>query len=321
MFSFKKKSSTLNPNQDPSKTVVSSGDGHRLSIVVKRRISIGFILLIVIAVGGFVAIKYGPLGANGVALQIDDQKFTHKQIDDYLKYPTQTLKQSRKDATETLINYLKIKVAADKLKIKPTGKELDAEYLNAGAKAPYSDKWVSLVTLVNAIGTIEQQSNATAISGYSYIFFFGNKAIAGPADSPAKGYGDKKQIETDRAYAKQQADKYYEQMRKGASVAQKTLDQVRADPRLSIDYVPGSSYSVRFGKDSSKRWQSQVFYPEVVSAIVAQKKPGLSSNVATGKVSDTNAFYYFFFLDQSKLTTKDKMDAEIQSLKVKRYGI
>lgn len=318
---FNRKSSTSKPDQDPSKVVVSAGASHNLSFVIKRRLIQIFVILLLVVGVSYGFFKYGPFSSRSTVLQIDDQKFSKQQINDYLNYPVNVLGQSRKDATNTLVDYLTIKVAADKLGIKITDLEIWVAYQKIHNTGPLSDKWVNLASLVGAIKETGIKLGAGSISGYSYVFYFGNKSVANSTDPKPVGFGDAKQIEADRVYAKQQADKYYAQLKKGAPVAQKLLDQLKADTKLNLNYQPNTSLSTRFGNDPKALWQDQISYADVVNAVKAQKNPGISSSVMIGKVSNTNAYYYFFYLDRTTSIRQSQLDAKVKSLKVTKHGI
>lgn len=327
---FKKKQPSSGQASTKTSVVVSSNKIKKFRLPSKRQL-VAFLIVVVVLIGGgigFLAYRHYQK-----PLRIGDQEFSRKDINDYLSYPVNKLQQDRQVALDTLIDNLKIKVAATKLKVQPTDQQVYEQYIkNKVSAVQAKEKWVQLENYVRAEQKMENDSDSTAYAGYLFVFYYGNKKLPDAYNQELPGFGDNNQILQDKSYAKNQADKYVKLLAGKKLTPQQALDQIKADPKLGVVYKANNNFSLRFKGETSNPWQQQVsLSSDIISSIKSQKASGLMPIIQTGKLpmvidprSDkdyTDAFYYFVYLDTAKPSLKDQLTVKVNGLKVQRYGL
>ncbi len=326
MFFKRKKEQSTAPAENK---IMVGGGGQRIPMFSKRRATILLFVVIILAAAGFLLypiFNNRVLGNN--ALIIGAQSFSNKEVNEYLDYPVNQLKQDRNKSMDQLIEMLKVKVAAAELGIKPTEQQVTEIHNESGVVGPLSAKWVYLNSYIRAVTAETEKSKASSYQGYSYILFFGNKVATRGADGPIKGMGNPAEINVDKTYAKQQADKYFDALQKNTMKPEDVLNAIKRDAKLGIDYKAGNNQSIKFGYDSAKPWQQQVLFQELIDEIKAQKKSGLSGEVKVGKVAKVESpaspedygegYYYYVYMDKVQSNLSEQLAEKVKTMKVKR---
>lgn len=268
------------------------------------------------------------------AFQIDHQYYSKKLVLDMVNFALQnqgkaTAKQ-KSQAAQNIFNLYKTEIAAKKSGITPNGGELQSAQSQMKlppAKTSSGQGYISLIVYNIALLQAYNRYMEGNDQGYVFVFDFSQKIIPPPAqEKPIPGQGNQQLINQDKAYANQQAHKYFTEFKDNKISADKLLNTINSNPRLNF---VGASTLISSSRGSIK---GQILYSDIYSYVAAQSKPGLS-NIIVGKVETklnpkpgdyADGYYYFVQLTKASPVIDNpaaKVGDQASKLEAAYYGI
>jgi hypothetical protein len=261
---------------------------------------------------------------------IDGTAYNQSYVVPLATFPIKQLNEPANSEYKLILNMQEYKNVAANLGITPSADQLkiqqaslNQEYQGYTSLSSYK-AWSGLVSQDLAI---QNELNAKYINGdyegYSYIFWFGNTVDVGPA-YPTPNAGNQSIYTKDKAYALNQANYYYGQLKANKMTSAQVYKAVSANPLLTVDSIINPS--VQFGTDSSNSWETQVYYQDVINYISSQRTTGLSSikegtiSVKDPNLSKPDAYYYVVKINKVGVSASE-FKQSLNSLKVKYYGV
>ncbi|MEX0934558.1 MAG: hypothetical protein WDZ42_02035 [Candidatus Saccharimonadales bacterium] len=213
---------------------------------------------------------------------------------------------------------LTFKVLADEYDIEISDeliRETLIKYDNYDPDLMESNAWVRLIGFRLAMEDMMDENVSDDIKGYSFVFHFGTLVDPFIPDQEEMGeflpedvvnkIGDEEAIAEDRAYAKERAEHYHEQLIAGSMSPEEAFDEIRNNSRLNPHYFdnPDLSYSRKFGF-SDDYWKDEVALNQIIRFIEQQSSANQYSDIAVGEFtyveSDDHydAYYFFVYLEE-----------------------
>jgi len=294
-------------------------------------------IVVIGLVGGGAYYAYNRVNQSRKAVfSIDGKNYSAAEVQNLTEYPV-SVGETDDQAARDAFNALKEVKAAGKLGYRPSSTDINTQKqgIVANLKVPKAvakahDDWFTLSATVAAIDDSVNATTPAGYSGYSYIFFFGQHLQAIP-DYPISGFNDPKLIAQDKAYAKERADHYHDQLTKGSIEPADALTTSITDMRSRGKGPNNSTYSVRFASGQGASWSNSVYLQPVIQYITTLHSTGVSP-VQIGKAPDKSGpnakqvdmYYYFVDLDSApkgQPITSQALKKELSSLPAKYRGI
>ncbi len=253
------------------------------------------------------AAKVSLLSASA-AFSVDGKTYSKQDIKTLINYPVghgATASAAAKQA----FDFYKRQAAAKKIGIILTPPEIAQAQASVFPKVNLSDPWVTLASEDAALTMrLAQAPTYATASGYYFIFPFSNHiaiADAAPSATAMVGVGDATLVAQDRAYAKEQANSYYNQLVQKKITPDQALAAIKADPKLGYDGFANSNTSFRFsslgqpGVNSDEGYLSNAaktyLFASVGKVGVGALTVGqiVTSSPAAAKATYVDANYYF----------------------------
>jgi hypothetical protein len=296
-------------NNNPNKTAPAAVSKEPKS----RSIFIYLLPVTVFIVAGLIFWVYRS-NNSGIVFTVNGQKYTQKDVSNIVAYPLKFHRSSRNSLSWQAYNYLRREQAARNLNIEPSSDQINQAEITEFGKNTKNNinntPWIKLVSYDTALKQNLSTNNLGTYQGYSFIFWFGQHLEKGPAYT-APDFGNKALIKSDKSYASNRANYYYNKLKSTSMSPNDVLSAVQHDDKLSFA-LPNNKFlsqSVQFGVNSNETWRQTVFYPDIMNYISSQNRPGLSS-IHTGKISITSksktandyadGYYYIVQLNEAK---------------------
>lgn len=266
-----------------------------------------------------------------VVFKIENRVYRQSELDKMAELPlangqtkTVVIKQIYDDSMN--------KQAANGMGIKFTQAEINKirKYTNTlNANGKEVNEWADLVAFNHLLNAYLEENKEGLYKGYSLIFRFGEHIERGPDFIPS-GYGDPKLIAIDRAYAKEKADYYHQQLKDKKLTAGEVLALLKKDPKLGYLNLTNTNRSVQFGNSAVKPWDQEVSFDEVKNYVKQQSSPGLSEVMIGKTVPDflrnkdsVESFFYIVQLDQIviKGSQRETLQGITSKIKSRYYGL
>lgn len=265
---------------------------------------------------------------------IDGKAYSKAEISTVIQFPMSRGMSRDKAAREAFELYKKLAVA-EKLQIKPSPQDIDLQKKDllqgikqgSGFTANYGP-WFDLLAQANAVDLYISDGPARGYKGYAFDVFFGQHLQHGPGFSP-KDLNNPKLVAADKAYAKERADFYHDQLKNNKMTPEQVIKELNNDRRLSAFKVGKTSNSVHFGSDSQTLWSDEIYYSFITDFISRQQQTGLLE-IQVGKASVDNSpqnqadLYYYFVLLQSVPSThnvsKQSFDDALKNIQTEYIG-
>jgi len=282
-----------------------------------------FITLCVLIVIGLTAKIY--IDKKNTAFTIDGIRYSIKDLNNVFKR-SQNKDIDKKDIKNTYIELEKIKLAAKKIRITVDSNVLDTTTKQNFQETSFNDTSIIKQKFAYELALAEQlhRSYVGDYVGYLYVFPFGNKIPQESAD-PIIGAGDKTAIESDKQYAQQKVNYYYDQLKSGKMDNDKVIKEIMADRRFM--YTNSTNDSVKFESTNQNPWETTIRSSTAITMIKGLTKVGLS-DIKTSQVRNTQTKameddgYYFIDLKNLGIARQDIIqlyEKTLKALKVKIY--
>ena len=299
----------------------------------RKLVAIAGLLLAAIIIIVVLVLLRSHAQANAV-FTIDGRAYGEKEVKDITSLAVKG-GESQDQAAKEAFYYLKRQHVAEKMGIKiddeAVNKQIDDLFGKNNQKAKDS-KWAKLVAYNDVlISRLDNLADNANVSGYVYIFFFGQQIERGPAYTPPY-YGNKAIIARDKAYAKQQADDYHKALDSSKLTPEAAFKKLEADARLGWFNKKNSNPSGRFeGSDL-------VDYPDGLPVDAANylNSKNIQKGLSNIKIGNTPAnttidkpeanefkptYYYFTLvkkLDRSQ--SRSKFNSDLKNLSAHYTG-
>jgi hypothetical protein len=255
------------------------------------------------------------------AFVIEGKSYSKAQIQGMVTCASQYATDSNNSAKDIFDMYMK-RQASLSTGIEPSSEGIKntKKQINLSQKTDkYCQDYVELYVYYKALESSYLNYSYDKTSGYSFVFDFSKGMKEDNSVGP--------DYENNKAYAKQKAYYYYDQLKSKKITPDELLSEIRKDNRISR--LPLSTH---FGPNQEGDLLSQLLNPDIYNYVINQKKPGLSK-VMIAKVqnstSKTNpqyreAYYYFVQVDVVGVHAKDPSE-KIKEAKdrqtVSYYGV
>jgi hypothetical protein len=240
------------------------------------------VLLFALWIAGVTRPKSGVFNVGGVW-------YTQKQVDGMVAYPV-SKGVSKDQASKQAFEYLKRQLAAKDADIAPgrsdIGKAKDVLFKGSDKDAK-GTAWGNLIAYDYALEQkLPKTSLVESASGYVFVFYFGQLIETGDDYKPENA-GNKKLIEVDKKYSKEQANKYNKQLKDGKIKPDELLKKINQDTRLNYGYASSNNESAKFG-------------PKNKNPILADAENFIASGDAPKGISDVRTGRSFVTTDYTK---------------------
>ena len=318
-----------NVDTNSSDTVVVMGTARR----VKRRWSTigGSLVMIGIIIGGLLWWNNAHFSTKP-AFVINGVSYSQDDINKLIAEPVKKGANKTAAAKQAFQMY-KVEAAAKKLGLKLTSAEIETarkQRLPTTTSVAKLTAWELLVARSQAFDTKITATNGdypdVTATGYVYVFYFGN-LIEKASDYIAANYGNKTLIAEDKAYAKQQADKYYKLLAAKTITPEQAYIEITADTRLNYHNLANGSLSRKVG-GSDTGFPYIPLLDAKKAAYAAAGKVGLDSvrtgqDYASADTSDkTDMYYYLVDITKAGGTSGwEKLQKTAQSIPAEYKGL
>ncbi|MEX0668610.1 MAG: hypothetical protein WD061_02635 [Candidatus Saccharimonadales bacterium] len=285
-------------------------------------VKIAILAVILIGLSALAWVAVGPFDSDDEvtspeAFSIDNESFSEDDIAPYVA-GAKEVGIDPDILMQAIEEGLIFKTVADEYDIEISDeliKETLTKYDNYDPDLIESNAWVRLVGFRLAMEDMMDENISDDIKGYSFVFHFGTLSDPFIPDAEEMGetlpeevidkIGDEEAIAADRAYAKERAEYYHEQLTAGSMSPEEAFDEIRNDNRLNPHYFdnPDLSYSRKFGF-SDDYWKDEVALNEVINFIEQESSADQYSDIEVGEFtyveSDDHydAYYYFVYLEE-----------------------
>lgn len=295
---------------------------------------LSFLLIISILIGLIISSKNNnserDSGSGEVAFRIDGKSFYMSEIEPLIQFQVEQNRKSKEESVQTIYDLQKNIIAGEKLGIKPSSSDIQEaknEILTDDIKQLEDylkkyDGWFELVAKESAVKKYINAEFNSGYQGYAFVFYFGQHIEYGDDYKP-DGLNDQKLIESDRKYAKEQADKYFAKLSSQEISVDQAAQEVANDDKIKHRFQPVIN---PFGKNPDKPWDEEVGFLEVARHINGRENTGLSE-LQTGKgfpgpvqgseAEKVELYYYFTFLEkipESRTATQEQFDLTLTQL-------
>lgn len=255
------------------------------------------------------------------AFVIDGKSYSKKQIEGMLEYSSKYGK-TNIDSAKEIFNMYRTQQASMATGVEPSSEDIKntkAELNLPQKNDKFSQAYIDLYVYNKALENSYLNYSYDKTSGYSFVFDFSEGMKEDNSVGP--------DYKNNKAYAKQKAYYYYDQLKSKKITPDELLSKIQKDNR--IGRLP---LSIHFGPNQDGDLMSQLFNPDIYNYVINQKKPGLSKVMVAqvqNSTSKTNpkyreAYYYFVQLDTAGAHIKDPQQtikATINTQKVTYYGV
>lgn len=275
----------------------------------KKLVIILLALLLVLSLSIFAKFAYSYYDKSQPAVKVNNESMTKQQYSafksDYAKVNTLEEKQ---DFNKYIIESLAYRDASKKYNVKYSNIDIDvAKGLRfAGVNGP-GIEWQNYVAETDVLKDKLNQTNADNSNVYAYFVFpYSMHFASGYGKKRIDNFGDEAKIKEDRQYAKEQAQIYYDSIKKDNSLgnANSLIEKLIADSKLNFGFSGNNSESFSYYKDGSKTssTEGRLFSNDNEKQIITNlkdfteiqtlKRPNVSG--LPGYTGEVDIAYYFY---------------------------
>jgi hypothetical protein len=284
-----------------------------------------FVIIVVLAGGGLFYLvnhkaKNGLFASDkNIVFSIDSKNYYKSNVQKLIAYP-KSQHVSQNTAAREAFDALKEIKAAQNLGYAPSSGQVNTQKTqiyaivkpSSAQQTLYSD-WFTLLATKSAIDESVNSLNTVGYAGYSYVFYFGQHLESSPDYIPS-GLNNPGLVAQDKAYARQQANYYHQQVQDNKMSLADALTKSGAAMQSRGNNVGNPNFSASFTTEENLK--TTVIMPDIVQYITSTDKTGLS-DVKIGKAANApiksggkNVNMYYYFVDLTTVPITKTISAQ-----------